>query len=119
MTYNYNFDYPMIKEKIDSPQFAYSEILLDKRMDLGYGYEKMAEISDTSLKTFIKMENSDTNISVDDYIDAILNIEIFESLRKEEKNSLNIEYDQKSIHFNNKSSKFNLHGGATWQVQAI
>jgi len=67
--------HPIVKEKITSLQFHFSEKVLDKRIELGYDYEKMAEISNISIDTFVRMENSDTNIKVDNYIATLFNIE--------------------------------------------
>jgi len=36
--------------------------------------KKMAEISNTTIDVFVRMENSDTNTKVDDYITVLLNI---------------------------------------------
>jgi len=44
MKYNYNLDlskvHPTVKEKVTSPHFHLSEKILDKRIGLGYDYEK-------------------------------------------------------------------------------
>lgn len=114
MKYNYNLDFenihPSIKEKINSPQFPYSEKILDKRIELGFDYEKMADISGVSFEDFIRMENSDININVTNYVDALVNIEIYENqgkLLSTPENNIEI-----NITFNNDTSKVKLSGGA-------
>jgi len=122
MKYNYNLDldkvHPTIKEKITSPQFHFSEKILDKRIELGYDYEKMAEISNTTIDTFVKMENSDINIKLDDYVDALFNIEIFETQLIKPDENKHFKDDNVEIKFNNDNKKMNLSGGVKWQLLA-
>jgi len=39
----------------------------------------MAEISNTTIDTVVRIENSDTNTKVDDYITVLLNIKNYET----------------------------------------
>ncbi len=122
--YNLDLDriHPSIKEKLSSPQFPLSEMILDKRIELGYDYEKMAKISDTTKQNFIRMENSDLEIKVEDYIDALFNIEIhvnqFTQSNEMLKKKLNNNKNKVNIKFNNEE-KIKLSGGEKWQLLAV
>lgn len=122
--YNLDLDriHPSIKEKLSSPQFPLSEMILDKRIELGYDYEKMAKISDTTKQNFIRMENSDLEIKVEDYIDALFNIEIhvnqFTQSNEMLKKKLNNNKIKVNIKFNNEE-KIKLSGGEKWQLLAV
>ncbi len=122
--YNLDLDriHPSIKEKLSSPQFSLSEMILDKRIELGYDYEKMAKISDTTKQNFIRMENSDLEIKVEDYIDALFNIEIhvnqFIQSNEMLKKKLNNNKNKVNIKFNNEE-KIKLSGGEKWQLLAV
>lgn len=122
--YNLDLDriHPSIKEKLSSPQFPLSEMILDKRIELGYDYEKMAKISDTTKQNFIRMENSDLEIKVEDYIDALFNIEIhvnqFTQSNEMLKKKLNSNKNKVNIKFNNEE-KIKLSGGEKWQLLAV
>lgn len=122
--YNLDLDriHPSIKEKLSSPQFPLSEMILDKRIELGYDYEKMGKISDTTKQNFIRMENSDLEIKVEDYIDALFNIEIhvnqFTQSNEMLKKKLNNNKNKVNIKFNNEE-KIKLSGGEKWQLLAV
>lgn len=122
--YNLDLDriHPSIKEKLSSPQFPLSEMILDKRIELGYDYEKMAKISDTTKQNFIRMENSDLEIKVEDYIDALFNIEIhvnqFTQSNEMLKKKLNNNKNKVNIKFNNEE-KIKLSGGEKCRLLAV
>lgn len=80
MKYNYilgthNSD---VQKKMQTEQFALSEILLDKRFGLSLDFEKIAEIAGFSPQEYIDLEYGEPTIPIESYRQAIEKIDEYE-----------------------------------------
>lgn len=72
------FDNPRIKEKIESEQFNLSNTLINKRIELGLEFPKIAKIAGFTNNEYIKLEYGDIDVPIKDFNKAIKNINSWE-----------------------------------------
>lgn len=70
-----------VENKLNSGQFKYSEIILDKRLGLGLSVEKMAQALNLSVNEYATLEFCDVNTPIENYESALIRIKEVESLK--------------------------------------
>lgn len=67
-------EFPLIEEKVNSPQYSYAEILMDLRIENDLDiYQMTARTMLLDVDTYTKMENIALDVSIKDYKQAIRN----------------------------------------------
>lgn len=71
-----------VAAKMQSEQFKLSEVLLDKRFELGLNVKELSEIVGLSLQEYVDLEYGEPTIDIENYLNAIKNIEMYEKKSK-------------------------------------
>ncbi len=84
MEYNYvlGTQNKKVAAKMQSEQFKISEVLLDKRFELGLNVKELSEIVGITPKEYVDLEYGEPTIDIENYLKAIKSIEIYEKKSK-------------------------------------
>lgn len=84
MEYNYvlGTHNKKVAAKMQSEQFKLSEVLLDKRFELGLNVNEISEIVGLTPQEYVDLEYGEPTIDIENYLNAIKNIEMYEKKSK-------------------------------------
>ncbi len=84
MEYNYvlGTQNKKVAAKMQSEQFKISEVLLDKRFELGLNVKELSEIVGITPKEYVDLEYGEPTIDIENYLKAIKSIEMYEKKSK-------------------------------------